>query len=126
MCPVDTTSKRLTDGPDFLIAGEASRRIFRMDLRGERVGDAVWLLIGGVILMISVSYRLRVVGWSTYDADDDDEVNDLFVPDSEREFLVGDGTYLVSSNDPSGLNSERVVTGTGDCGGAWVSSSSSP
>ena len=117
MCPVDTTSKRLTDEPDFLIAGEASRRIFRMDLRGERVGDAVWLLIGGVILMISVSYRLRVVGWSTYDADDD-EVNGLFAPDCDREFLVGDGTYLVSSKDPSGLNSERVVTGTGDSGGA--------
>ena len=76
--------------------------------------------------MISVSYRLRVVGWSAYDADDDDEVNGLFVPDCDREFLVGDGTYLVSSKDPSGLNSERVVTCTGDCGGAWVSSSSSP
>ena len=125
MCPVDTTSKRLIDGPVFLIAGDASRRIFRMDLRGERVGDAVWLLIGGVILMISVSYRLRVVGWSSYDADDD-EVNGLFVSDRDREFLVGDDTYLVSSRDPSGLNSERVVTGTGDSGGAWVSSSSSP
>ena len=69
------------------------------------------------MLMISVSYRLRVVGWSSYDADDD-EVNGLFVSDRDREFLVGDGTYLVSSRDPSGLNSERVVTGTGDSGGA--------
>ena len=69
------------------------------------------------MLMISVSYRLRVVGWSSYDADDD-EVNGLFVPDCDQEFLVGDGTYLVSSRDPSGLNNVSVVSGTGESGGA--------
>ena len=65
--------------------------------------------------MISASYRLRVVGWSSYDADDD-EVNGLLLSDLDREFLIGDGTYFVSSRDPSGSNSESVVSGTGESG----------
>ena len=67
------------------------------------------------MLMISVSYRLRVVGWSSYEADDDD-VSGLLLSNREQELLIGDGTYFVSSRDPSGSNSESVVSGTGESG----------
>ena len=65
--------------------------------------------------MISASYLLRVVGWSSYDVDED-EVNGRLLLDLDREFLV------VSSKDPSGLNSESAASGIGECGGGSRSS----
>ena len=67
--------------------------------------------------MISASYRLRVVGWLSYEADDDDDdVSGLLLSERDQD-LTGDGTYF-SSRVPSGLNSVSVVSGTGESGGA--------
>ena len=62
VCPVVDTSNRFSDGVAFLIAGDASLRILRIDRRGDRVGDDAWLLTGGVMLIISASYLRRVAG----------------------------------------------------------------